>query len=79
MTFFVIQLLIFVVLFIGIGIVSKLLGNNNLYFFLALLLLVTVFATVTNVGNLTDRYFIYIMLASTICIVSIIKLILKNT
>ncbi|MGG3914470.1 hypothetical protein [Rossellomorea vietnamensis] len=77
MKFFFIQIGIFLILAIGLGLISKVLGKNGLYVLLAIGLgavLFTVFTT-TDFG---DRTFLYILLFGAISIASVVRFMVKK-
>jgi hypothetical protein len=77
MGFFLVQIGIFVLLLAGIGLSSKVLGKYSFYFLLTLTLTALTF-TILNTNDISDRPFLFVMLFGIVCLVSIIKLMIKK-
>jgi len=78
---FLIQFGIFILLLVGLRLASKKIGKNNIYFFIAISTIVLAFVLL-NTKEFGDRTFLFVIFFGAVCIVSIIKLLireLKNT
>lgn len=75
--FFLAQIGIFLLLVVGIGFTSKLLGKYSLYFLLALTFTALIFA-VLNTNDFSNRPFLYVVLFGTVCLASMIKLMIQT-
>jgi hypothetical protein len=74
---FLAQIGIFLLLVVGIGFTSKLLGKYSLYFLLALTFTVLIFA-VLNTNDFSNWPFLYVVLFGTVFLASMIKLMIQT-
>ena len=77
MKFFFIQIGIFLIVAMGLGLMSKMLGKNGLYALLAIGLGAVLF-TVFTTNDFGDRTFLYVLLLGAVSLASIVRLIVKK-
>jgi hypothetical protein len=77
MKFFFIQIGIFLVLVMGLGLISKMVGKNGLYVLLAIGLGAVLF-TVFTTNDFGDRTFLYVLLFGALSVASIVRFMVKK-